>query len=362
MALLREAFQNSPGFALTLAGLLAGALFGALANATNFCVMGAVSDWRTFSDKGRIGAVALAAATAIAGAQFLDAHGVTELSRSIYLAPQFNWAGALLGGLAFGFGMVLAGGCASRNLIRAGGGDVRALLALLVMVLAAFAAISGVLGHPRASFEMATAADPARIGMAHPSLPAALQRAGMSDFSARVAASSAIALPLLVFAIAAGRVHRSPRNLLGGLGAGLIVSLGWLATGLAFDEMAVRPITPQSLSFVRPVADAVDWIERSTALGLPGFGASVVFGTLVGSALVAVGSGQFAVSAFAGKDDLVRHLTGAALMGIGGVFALGCSIGQGITGVSTLSLQSLIAALSIIAGTWAGLSWLERRV
>ncbi len=111
---------------------------------------------------------------------------------------------------------------------------------------------------------------------------------------------------------------------------------------------------------MRPVADAIDWLQRSTALGLPGFGAASVFGVLLGAAFAARLAGQFRISGFSDAQDVKRHLFGAVAMGAGGVLALGCSIGQGITGISTLSLQSLLAAASIFAGAWLALGRLER--
>lgn len=361
MSFLRDALHASP-YALALAGLAIGFSFGAVACATNFCVMGAISDWRTFGDKSRLGAAALASVVAIAGAQTLQAWGTVDLTNSIYLAPNINWAGALLGGLLFGFGMVQAGGCASRNLVRAGAGDIRALVTLLVLVIAAFATISGVFGPLRNWFETATLITAARHGLAVPSVNAIAATFGLMPDQARLAASLLIGGPLLGFAVISGRIFSNPRNLLAGLGVGLLVTLAWLVTGLSYDEMDVHPITPTSLSFVRPVGDAIDWLERSTALGALGFGAATVFGVLLGSFAVSLLRGHFRFSGFANRDDLFHHLGGAIQMGVGGVLGLGCSIGQGISGVSTLSLQSLIAAAAILAGAVMALARLERRL
>ena len=361
MAFLRDALHTH-SYALALAGLVIGFLFGAIACVTNFCVMGAVSDWRAFGDKGRLGAVALAAATAIAGAQTLHAYGIADLDKSMYLVPRINWAGALLGGFIFGVGMVQAGGCASRNVIRAGAGDVRALVTLFILAVAAFVTISGVLGPLRNWFETTTLINSETLGLPVPSVGAIAMKLGLAPDAARLAACMLIGAPLLIFALIPGRVLVSPRNLIGGLAVGLLVTLGWLATGLSFDEMDVRPVMPASLSFVRPVGDALDWLERSTALGLPSFGAATVFGALAGSFAVSAMRGHFRLSGFANRSDLFHHLGGALMMGIGGVLGLGCSIGQGITGVSTLGLQSLIAAGSIVAGTAMSLKRLERRL
>jgi uncharacterized membrane protein YedE/YeeE len=361
MAELQSLLQDHAAGALALAGGVLGLAFGFLAARANFCVMGAISDYRTFASAGRLGAVALATATALILTQGLSAAGLADLDRSMYLAGRFNWAGAVLGGLLFGAGMVYAGGCASRNLIRAGCGDMRALLTVLCLAIAAYATISGVLGPLRALFEDATAAAGALPGSgARYSLNALVELAGADRTTGQAAASAVLAVPLLAFAVLRGGVLSSPMNLFAGLGVGLLVAAGWLMTGLVYDEMTVRPVPPHSLSFVRPVADAIDWLQRSTALGLPGFGAASIFGVLLGSALAARLAGQFRISGFSDAQDIKRHLSGALAMGVGGVMALGCSIGQGITGVSTLSLQSLLAAASIYAGAWLALARLER--
>ncbi len=360
MAELQSLLQDNAAAALALAGGVIGLAFGFLAARANFCVMGAISDYRTFASAGRLGAVAMATATALILTQGLSAAGFADLDRSMYLAGRFNWAGALLGGLLFGAGMVYAGGCASRNLIRAGCGDMRALLTVLCLAIAAYATISGVLGPLRAMFEDATAAGTVLGTGSRNSLTALAELAGAEGTLAPVASSAALAIPLLAFAVRRGGVLSSPVNLLAGLGVGALVAAGWLVTGLAYDEMTVRPVAPHSLSFVRPIADAIDWLQRSTALGLPGFGAANTFGVLLGAALAARLAGQFRITGFSDAQDVKRHLFGALAMGVGGVLALGCSIGQGITGVSTLSLQSLLAAASIYAGAWLALARLER--
>lgn len=358
MAALQALLQAHTSQALAIGGLIIGFAFGIIAARTNFCVMGAMSDLRTFSSSGRLGAVALAVAVAVILTQSAAGAGLIDLTRSMYLAPRLSWAGSILGGLTFGAGMVYAGGCASRNLIRAGHGDVRALLVLLIIGLAAFATISGVLGPLRFAFEDATALDldgPLRQWV---SVDGALGQLGIGP--SRALSAGLLVLPLLGFAFLRAGLLRDPAKLIGGVGIGLLVSAGWLLTGLAYDEMALRPLSPASLSFVRPVGDAIDWLQRSTALGPPGFGAASIFGALLGSVTAAFLAGRFRITVFADSADARRHLAGAVAMGIGGVLALGCSIGQGITGVSTLSLQSLLAAASIYAGAWLALGRLER--
>ncbi len=309
MSALNDILATSPQLWLTLGGFVIGLMFGALAQATNYCVMGAVSDWRLAGDVSRLGAAALAAAVAILGAQALDAGGVTHLAGSIYLVPRLNWVGAIGGGLLFGYGMVYAGGCPSRALVRAGSGDLRALVALLALAVAALVALSGVLAGFRVGLDRATAIDLGGMGFATQSTSEVLSVLGLSSGAARTPGIVLIGGPLLIFALGPARVLSSPLNLVGGLGVGLIVSLGWALTGLAADDMAANPVAPASLTFGKPIADAIDWLERATALGLPGVSAASVFDALA--------------------------------MVSGGVLAMGCTIGQGVTGLSTLSMQSI---------------------
>ncbi len=360
MIALRDAILTAPDAALCLGGLVIGFCFGWVLNATNYCVMGAVSDWRLGGDKGRLGAAALAAAVAIIGAQGLDAAGVVDLSKTMYLTPRINWLGASGGGLLFGFGMVYAGGCPSRTLVRAGSGDVRGFVSLLTLALAALATVSGILGGLRSTLQSSAAIDLAARGVETQSLAGVIAASGLDPATARLAASALIVIPLVLFAIGPARIFSTPRNVAAALAVGALVTLGWALTGLAADDMAVNPQPPASLSFVRPVADAIDWIERSTALGLPGFGAASVFGVLMGSFAAALASGTLRYAGFADGGDLRRHVAGAAAMGVGGVLALGCSIGQGVTGLSTLSVQSVIAAAAIIGGAVLGLARLQR--
>ena len=151
-------------------------------------------------------------------------------------------------------------------------------------------------------------------------------------------------------------------HVLSGLAVGLIVVAGWALTGLAFDEMATRPTPPISLTYVRPTGDALQWLTLYTAAPVPGFGTASVFGALIGACSASLSMGRFRVSTFSDTGDTLRNMLGAALMGIGGVMALGCTVGQSITGVSTLALGSFLTFASIVAGGLFGLRVLERVV
>jgi len=354
---LREGVALHGPFYLALGGLMIGGLFGAAVFASNFCAMGALSDMRNFGDRRRFCAWVLAATVALLGAQLLHAGGWVGLDKSMYLAaPSFNWAGHILGGLMLGFGMVFTGGCPSRNLARAGAGDVRSLLALLVVGLFAFMTLRGILAPPRARLEEATS-----MALQAPSLgQLAAKVAGVPPSTGNLAATLFVAAGALAYCFGDARFRASPIHIASGIAVGLTVVAGWALSGLAFDDMAARPLPPVSLTFVRPTGDAIEWLTLYTAAPMPGFGAASVFGALIGACAVSLMMGRFRIATFADAGDTLRHLGGAALMGIGGVLALGCTIGQAITGVSTLALGSFLTFAAIIAGGLYGVRVLER--
>lgn len=329
---------------LLFGGLIIGAMFGAIAQRSGFCTLGALSDWTLFGDARRLRSWLLAIAVATVGAQALFAGGIVDLDQSIYRTGALLVGGHIAGGLLFGFGMVLTGGCVSRNLVRAGSGDLRALLVLLVIAVTVAATLGGVLGPARVWFTTATATSPS---------PGPSAETGLA-----VALASAVLLGAICFANAAFR--RSFTHWGAGAGIGICVVLGWALTGLAFDAFADAPVQAQSLTFVKPVSDAVDWLKRSTALGVPGFAIASVAGTMIGACLAAVMSRTFVLATFADTRDTARHLAGAVLMAVGGVLALGCSVGQGITGIATLAPGSALTLAAIAAGAVAGLKASER--
>jgi hypothetical protein len=361
MQALRELMAQNPPLSLALGGLAVGLAFGWIVFRTNFCTMGAVSDMLAFGDRRRFRSWIMAAAVALIGTQLLARAGAVELGKSMYLAPSFDWLGHVLGGLMFGFGMVFAGGCGSRNLVRAGGGDLRSLLVLVVLGIFAYTAIGGLLGPLRAELTRLTALDLGGAKLATQGIGLLASRlTGFPAGAADLLIAGLIGLAALAWCFKDKGFRSSPVHIIAGLGVGLCVVAGWAVTGLAFDEMAERAQAPISLTYVRPTGDTLEWLQRFTAARMPGFGVASVIGALLGSFLAAWGSGRFQLASFADKGDTVRNLAGAALMGVGGVMALGCTIGQAVTGVSTLALGSFVTFAAIVAGAVLGIRALER--
>jgi uncharacterized membrane protein YedE/YeeE len=343
-----------PAWALTAAGLLIGGLFGAVAQRSHFCTMGAVSDLVLFGSRRRLRVWALTITAALVGTQALALAGLAPLGTSPHLAPRLFWLGAILGGLLFGFGMVLAGGCASRALVRLGGGSLKALVVLLVTGVSAFMVASG----PLAWLTDGLAA----IGSVPLALPtggldAALASFfGMAPATATVLAAALVLAPL--FALVADRRFLAGRaEIATGLALGALVALGWLATATLVDPFG-PPAATTSLTFVGPTGRSILWLMVGAG-EVPGFGVATILGTVLGAALASAASGGPRLETFASRDDMLRHLAGGALMGVGGALAGGCSIGQGVTGVSALSIQALLALAAILLGGAWGVKYLE---
>ncbi len=358
---LRETVLEAPDVYVAWGGLIIGMVFGYLVFRTNFCTMGALSDLVSFGDYKRFRAWLLAAATALIGAQFLQYLGAVDLKTSMYLQPTLTWMGNVLGGLLFGFGMVYAGGCISRNLARLGGGDVGSLIVLIVAGLFAYITIGGLLGPIRATLAGLGQVDMSALGAESQGLDA-LVNAVSGGQSGGLIMVILVAGAILIYCFKDAQFRTSMPHVLGGIGIGLCAAAGWALTGLAFDELADTPVAPISLTYVRPAGDTLEYLTRFTAFGLPGFGVVTVFGAIIGSFLAAVSMKRFRLSAFADVSDTLRNLGGAALMGIGGVMALGCTVGQAVTGVSTLAIGSFITFVCIVIGGIGGIKYMEWRI
>lgn len=360
MTALAELIQSDPATWLAVGGGVIGFLFGYVVYRTNFCTMGSISDFMSFGDWRRFRSWVLAAAVALAGTQFLALSGTIPLRATMYLGTGFNWFGHVVGGLMFGYGMVYAGGCASKNLARLGGGDMRALVTLMVMGIFAYMTIGGILGPIRAGIEQATSVSLQAIGASSQGVGDLLGAViNTSAYTGSLMVTALVSLAAFFYCFKDQSFRTSPSHVIAGLAIGVLVVLGWALTGLGFDEMADRPVAPISLTYVRPTADTIEWLQRYTAIPMPGFGVTTVLGAIFGSFVAAVSMRRFAFATFSSPSETRRTLFGAALMGIGGVMALGCTVGQAITGVSTLALGSFITFAAIVAGGMVGMKRLE---
>lgn len=356
----KEIVIENPAFYIGWGGLLIGTVFGFIVYRTNFCTMGSISDIVTFGDYKRFRSWLLAGAVGILGVGLLESLGVANVADSIYLTPNFGWLANVVGGLMFGFGMVFAGGCISRNLVRAGGGDLRSVVVLILTGIFGFMTIGGLLGPLRVGLFGPATIDLGSRGFQTQGVDEFLSRAsGIGADTANMIVLLAIAGALLIYCLKDADFRSSPSHLVAGIGIGLCVVAGWFLTGLAQDEFADVPVQLTSLTYVRPTGDTLDYLMRFTALGPPGFGVVTLVGALLGGFLGALSRRRVHLTTFADKKDSVRNMFGAAFMGVGGVLALGCTVGQGLTGVSTLAVGSFITLTFIVAGAVLGVKSLE---
>ena len=351
-------------------GFAIGLVFGAMATRSNFCTMGALSDVVNMGHWGRMRMWLLAIAVAIAGTTALSVAGLLDLARSVPLRPVLPWLSLLLGGVVFGVGMTLSGGCANKNLLRLGGGSLRSLVVLVFLGISAYMTLKGLFGQWRATWLDTASLALGERGWTDQGLGTALSRlSGLDARSALLTSAAVIVLALLAFVFMDARFRRNGAQVLGGLVLGALIPAGWYLTGhLGFGEnpetlenvyFATNSRTLESMSFVAPIAYTLEllmlWTDKSLKLS---FGIATALGVVVGAAVVSLATRQFRWEGFASLQDLRQQLLGAVLMGFGGVTATGCTVGQGLTGLSTLALGSMLAVAGIVAGCVATLKYL----
>ena len=331
------------GFGIALA-------FGMVANKTQFCTMGALSDWVNFGSLTRFRAWLLAMAVAIALSQAMQLMGWIDLSTAIYRSSNFGWLGNSVGGLLFGIGMTLGSGCGQRTLVRVGGGNLKSLVVLLVLGITAYMTLRGLLAVVRIEVFQRTNLDLASYGVTDQGLTSLLAYVlDTEPWIVSVTVSALVVLTLLWFVFKDGAFRASGENMLVGAALGLLVASAWYVTGvIGFDDF--DPVPFESVTFIAPVGNAINYLMTWTGSTI-GFGIAVVFGILCGSLFYALASGGFRIETFSDRADMINHLIAGVLMGFGGVLALGCTVGQGVAGISTLSVGAILATGAIMLGS-----------
>ncbi len=341
-------------------------LMGAIVNKTNFCTMGAVSDWVNMGDTGRLRAWVLAMATALLGVMVLEATSQASVNPPTlppYRSADFAWIRYLVGGVMFGIGMTLASGCGNKCMVRIGGGNLKSVIVLLIAGFFAYlmtrTSFYEVLFHPWVS---GTSISLAQYGIAGQDIGSILggliSPADISTF--QVVSAGVVGVLLLAWAFKSAEFRTSFDNVLGGLAVGLAVLFAWLITAGPLGQEWIaevewldqRPINvaAQSLTFINPMADLINFLKDPKTLFIS-FGLVALIGVAVGSFVWSILSRSFRFEWFVNFKDFITHAIGAVLMGIGGVLAMGCTIGQAVTGVSTLAIGSILTFGSIVLGS-----------
>lgn len=353
LELLRE--QHGTATLVVWGALFVGIFFGFVAEFSRYCARAALAEWapgnesRAAAGNGmpRTKQYLAAVLVALAATQGLFATQNIDLAQSIYWSVGIQPLALVAGGLLFGIGMVLAGGCVSRLLVLAASGNGRAVVTLLVTGIAGYATLRGILSYPRIWLEGAWATG---------NSPGALYESGAVS---HLAVAGLIAVALLA-TLAVLVVRHGGRGLLTGALVGLAVAGGWAVTGIiGADEF--EPTQLASLSFVAPAGETIQYLMIFTGDTIR-FSIALLGGVLIGAFVSALIGGRLRYQGFLTEGSLVRYLAGGLLMGFGGVTALGCSVGQALTGVSTASLSSIIAMLAIAAGGYGAMAWQTRQL
>jgi uncharacterized membrane protein YedE/YeeE len=339
---------------------------GAIVNKTNFCTMGAVSDWINIGDTGRMRAWLFAMAIAISGVLGMEAVDIINLSGETfppYRTANFAWLRYLAGGAMFGIGMTLGSGCGNKTFVRVGAGSLKSLVVLVfaagMAYLMMWTPFYEKLFHPWVS---ATAIDLAQRGVNSQEIGAVI--AGLSGMQSSStlhwATGGVLALGLFIFVFRSMDFRGSVDNMLGGAAVGLAVLAGWYLTGgpvgqawkeyAEFASEAPSRVQVQSYTFISPMGDSVRYLLSPDNTTLINFGVMALAGVILGSCLYALITRTFRFEWFVSFKDFVNHAVGGVLMGTGGVLAMGCTVGQAITGMSTLALGSLLTFLAIVIG------------
>jgi hypothetical protein len=321
---------------VALAAFAIGMAFGALARWSGFCMRGAVEDALTTPNAPRLRGFLTAMIVGLIVVQALVWTGRLDLSKAVVLPTTLFWGGALLGGAMFGVGMTLTGGCGTRLLVLSAGGNLRSFVSFLIFALAAYATIRGVLAPARSALSAVTT-----IALSKQTLP--------------LAAGIVFVVAALAFIL----WRRVPaRHLVAGALIGLLVPAGYLATGvLGADDF--EPVTVESVNVTRGGGDALIYLLTFTGAKL-NFGIAFVAGIFVGALAVVAVKRDFRLVGFERPADMLRYAGGAALMGAGGVLALGCTVGNGLTGVASLAPTSFVAVPAMVLAAAATMKWRQR--
>ena len=319
---------------LLWSGLTIGVLFGINGQWSGFCLNRALKEGWDSGAKQKAQSFALALVVSIIGAQTLSALEIVDLSTSIYRGNGASWLFVILGGLMFGYGMMLANGCGARAVVLLGQGNLRSFVVLLCLGISAYMTLTGLLAPLRLTLAQATA------------LPAH----GFFEFATvtRFVLIAGLSVALLIFVFWRGSIFKNKTDLLSGIVVGALITAGWWVTGwLGADEF--EPAPSASLTFIAPIGETIQYTMIATGVRL-GFGVTVMVGVVLGSFLAAKWSKTFRLQGFETPKQMLRYMGGGTLMGIGGALAMGCSIGQGLTGFSTLTYASMLAFVAMILG------------
>nr|WP_255596797.1 YeeE/YedE family protein [Cognatishimia sp. MH4019] len=308
--------------AAALFGLITGLIFGVAAQRSRFCLRAATVEFAHGKLGDKVAVWLLTFSTALVWVQGAQALGLMRGEDARMMAVPGSWSGAVIGGLIFGVGMVLARGCSGRLLVLAATGNLRSVVSGLIFAVVAQMSLSGWLTPARDSL----AALWTTQGGTNVNLAAALGVPGLGPLIGGLA--------LAVLALVLARRNRiGARRLVFASGVGFAVAVGWILT-FALAQVAFEPVQIESATFTGPSAHTLMFFLSRDAL--IDFDIGLIAGVFAGAGVAALLAGEFKFQGFEGEANMRRAMTGAALMGFGGMLAGGCAIGAGVTGGSIM--------------------------
>jgi len=375
-----ESFASAHSTILWL-GFIIAFIMGAVATKTNFCTMGAVSDLVNMGDSGRIRAWLLAMAVAMIGVTIVESMNIltVDVTRPPYRGSNFAWLEYVIGGIMFGVGMTLGSGCGNKTLIRMGGGNLKSIVLFSVIAICAYFMVNPFPGTDMTIYSEVFYkwTNTATVSLAGKQDLGSLigGNAGVDVSTLRMALGLIIGIALIAFVFRSAEFRSTRDNIVAGIVIGLCVLGAWYVTGgmgnINIDgesyswtsyasndnwsmlEEGTRPdgVAVQSYTFINPIGETLGYALSGFDANAFTFGLAALFGIIAGALFWSLVSKSFRIEWFVDFKDFLTHVIGGILMGVGGILALGCTIGQAITGVSTLALGSFIAFGSIVLGS-----------
>ena len=320
---------------VNLLGLIVGLFFGIIGQKNQFCFSGSIKDYVLTKSTRRAGSVLMAIIVAIVSTNVITYLFDLDLTNTNFFRENINYFSIVIGGLLFGIGMMLADGCSGRHLIKFAQGDNKSLVVIIFIGIFAYASTKGILHN--IVFSISTN-DTFVL---------------WSSFISNVQMNIYLVL-FLLFALLAFVIKKFKRIFLlkDGIGIGLLIGISWYITGVIGSESIDRLIDITGITVVYPSAKTLELFSYYEVNNLT-FSICIILGIIIGSFLMSQKNKKYSFGCTNNikTNELKYSMIGGSLMGIGGVMAIGCTIGQGLTGLSTLAFASLLAILSIfIAG------------
>ena len=321
---------------VNILALILGTVFGMVAQKQQFCFSGSIKDYILTKSTKRASSVVMAMIVAIISTAIMSSIFDIDLSQSNYYKEDINYFVIIIGAALFGIGMMLADGCGNRQLIKFAQGDSNSLITIIFIGIFAYATTKGIL-----------------YGLLEPIINNEFL-INLSSFIPNITMNIYVVLAILAALLfyLIKKIKRLP-TLWDGVVIGILVSIAWYISGVMGEQSMERVIPLAGITFVYPTAKSLELFMFYQVNELS-FAISLVFGVLFGTFIMSFINKKYSFGCTAAQNinRTKYNMIGGALMGTGGVLSIGCTVGQGLTGLSTLAFASALAIVTImISGT-----------